>query len=152
MIRQKQLIEKGIVKYIHGNHAAVELIKQSSELCKSCTVCIGIESKTKLLEVPIISNLKAGQKVLVQIPEPSPYKSIVLLLILPIASLLLGSYMGQKLYFIYPHSQDIRMALCGFLCFLLSITSLRIYEKKVKHLRRRIVSIDMPDNFHSVAN
>ena len=146
MFKQKQVVEKGIIKYINGNHATIEIIKPNSQECKSCGVCMGIENNPNLLEVNAFPGLGVGQQVTLKIIEHSPYKSMILLLLLPIVSLLIGSLIGQKFYFIYPSSQDIRMASCGFISFMLSIIVVSIYDKKIrnqKHAHRKIISIDI---------
>src|SRR5574337_904544 len=104
MFKQKQVVEKGIIKYINDNHATVEIIKPNSQECKSCGVCMGIENNPRLLEVNAFPGLGVGQQVTLKIIEHSPYKSMILLLLLPIVSLLIGSLIGQNFYFIYPSS------------------------------------------------
>jgi positive regulator of sigma E activity len=153
MFKQKQVIEKGIIKYINGNRATVEIIKPDSQECKSCGVCMGIENKTNLLEVKAFPGLDAGQQVTLKIIEYSPYKGMFLVLILPVISLMIGSLLGQKFYFIYPNSQDVRMVSCGFIFFILSILALSIYYKKIrnkKNIHRKIISIDIQNNFSPV--
>jgi positive regulator of sigma E activity len=144
MFKQKQVTEKGIIKYINGNRATVEIIKHNSEECKSCGVCIGIENKPVLLEVNVFPGIVVGQQVTLKIIEHSPYKSMILLFILPIVNLLVGSLIGQKFYFIYPGSQNVRMVSFGFIFFIVSIVAVSIYDKKIrskKHVHRKIVSI-----------
>lgn len=150
MFKQKQVIEKGIIKYINGNHATVEIIKPNSQECKSCGVCMGIENNPNLLEVNVFPGLDVGQQITLKITEHSPYKSMILILILPIVNLLAGCLLGQKFYFIYPGSQNVRMVSCGFISFILSIVAVSIYDKKIKnkkHARRKIISIDTQDNY-----
>lgn len=148
MFNQKQVIEKGIVKYIHGNHAAVEILRPDHRECKSCGVCLGIESKSNLLEVKALPGLGIGQQVTLTIIEHSPYKSMILLLLLPLINLLAGSFIGHKFSFIYHGSQNVRMLLCGFIFFIVSIIAVSIYDKKIrnkKHAHRKIISIDTED-------
>lgn len=145
MFKQREIVEKGIIKYIDGNHAMVEIVKPDLNKCKSCGVCVGVEKKQNLLEVDTIPDVSIGQQVTLQIAEDSPYKSMLLLLFLPIVSLFTGSLLGQKIQFIYPTSQNFRMICCGFIFFLLYIVSLGIYDKKMRSkrpVRRRIVSVD----------
>ncbi|TVM03950.1 MAG: hypothetical protein CV087_02750 [Candidatus Brocadia sp. WS118] len=149
MFKQKKVVEKGIIKYINNTHATVEVIRQDSQECKSCSGCVGAENKPKLLEVKAVPGLDIGKYVTLQIIEHSPYKGMVLILILPIINLVIGSLIGRKFYFIYPNSQDVRMIACGFLFFLLSILAVSIYEKTIrnqKQVHRRIISIDTQDN------
>lgn len=149
MFSQEQIVEKGIIKYIRGNRATVEIIKPDSNKCKSCGVCMGIENTGNLLEVDTIPQVSVGQQVTLQITGYSPYKSILLLFILPIVSLLIGSFAGQKIDFICPNSQDMRMIGCGFIFFLFYIVSLGIYDKKLrvkKYAYRKIISIDTIHN------
>ncbi|MCF6155534.1 MAG: hypothetical protein E3K36_09840 [Candidatus Brocadia sp.] len=151
MFKQKQIIEKGIIKYINGNQATVEIIKPNSQECKSCGVCMGIENNPNLLEVNAFPGLGVGQQVTLKITEHSPYKSMILLFILPIANLLAGSLLGQKFSFIYPSSQNMRMVFCGFIFFILSIVVVSIYDKKTKnkkHAHRKIISIDAKNNYN----
>jgi len=153
MFKQKQVVETGIIKYINGNHATVEIIKPNSQECKSCGVCMGIENNPNLLEVNAVPGLGVGQQVTLKIIEHSPYKSMILLLLLPIASLLTGSLIGQKFYFIYPSSQDLRMVSCGFISFMLSIIVVSIYDKKIrnkKHAHRKIISIDIQNKYNLI--
>ncbi len=153
MMKQKQVIQKGTIKYINGNRATVELIKPDSQECKSCGVCMGIENKSNLLEVNTFPGLDAGQQVTLKIIEYSPYKGMFLILILPVISLMLGSLLGQKFYFIYPNSQDVRMVSCGFVFFVLSILSLSIYDKKIRNKKsthRKIISIDIQNNINPI--
>ena len=152
-MKQKQVIQKGTIKYINGNRATVELIKPDSQECKSCGVCMGIENKSNLLEVNTFPGLDAGQQVTLKIIEYSPYKGMFLVLILPVISLMIGSLLGQKFYFIYPNSQDVRMVSCGFIFFVLSILDLSIYDKKIrnkKSIHRKIISIDIQNNIDPI--
>lgn len=145
MLTQKYIVEKGIVKSIHGNRARVEIIKQNPKECKSCGVCVGIESNVNLLEVDVIPDITVGQQVMLQITGNSSYKSIVLLFVIPIFSLITGSLIGQKIPFICQNSQDMRMAFCGFIFFLLSIAAISRYDKKTrskKYSHRKIIPID----------
>src|SRR3990170_5973329 len=153
MSNQKQFIEKGIIKSIQGNRATVEVVKPDTKECKSCGTCAGIETKSNFLEVNAIPGLVVGQQVTLQIIERSPYKSIILLLILPVINLLVGSLIGQKIYFIYPNSQDIRMLFCGFVFFALSIFAVSIYDKKIRSKKRshqKIISIDILNNYNLI--
>ncbi|HHT9138071.1 MAG TPA: SoxR reducing system RseC family protein [Candidatus Wunengus sp. YC60] len=153
MSNQKQTIEKGIIKSIQGNRATVEIIKPDTKECKSCGTCAGIENKSNFLEVNAIPGLVVGQQVTLQIVERSPYKSVILLLILPIISLLIGSLIGQKIHFIYTGSQDIRMLFCGFVFFALSIFAVSMYDKKIrskKQPHQKIISIDILNNYNLI--
>lgn len=146
MFKQKQVLEKGIIKYINGNHATVEIIKPDSQDCKSCGVCIGIENKSNLLEVNTSPGLSVGQQVTLKIIEHSPYKSMILVFILPVVNLLAGCLLGQKFSFIYPGSQNIRMVSCGFISFVLSIVAINIYDKKIRHKKHAYQKIISKDN------
>ncbi|MDN3514043.1 MAG: SoxR reducing system RseC family protein [Candidatus Brocadia sp.] len=151
MFRQKQDVKKGIIKYINGGRAFVEIIEPDSQECKSCGVCMGIENKPNLLETNTFPGLFAGQQVTLKIIELSPYKSMMLLFLLPMINLIVGCLIGQKFYFIYPNSQDIRMVVCGFIFFILSIVAISIYDKKLRNKRqshRKIISIDTQNNFN----
>lgn len=153
MFKQKLIVEKGIMKYITGDSATVEIVKPNLKECKSCGTCIGIENKPNFLEVKTIPGLNIGQQVTLQTIVHSPYESIILLLILPIISLLIGSLIGQKIHFVYPNSQDIRMLSCGLIFFVLSIVAVSIYDKKTrskKHPRQKIISIDIFDNLNLI--
>lgn len=145
MFKQKQITESGIIKHIRGNRAAVEIIRSNPGECKSCGVCAGIENKQNLLEVEVISKVHVGQQVTLRIMEDSPYKSMILLFLLPIFNLIIGSLIGQKIYFIYPNSQDIRMVFCGFTFFMATIFIVGIYDRKLrsrKYPHRKIISVD----------
>ena len=153
MPNQKQNIEKGIIKSIQGDRATVEVVKPDTQECKSCGTCAGIETKSNFLEVNAIPGLVVGQQVTLQIVERSPYKSIILLLILPVINLLVGSLVGQKIHFIYPNSQDIGMLFCGFIFFALSIFAVSIYDKKIRSKKRslqKIISIDILNNYNLI--
>lgn len=154
MFKQKQIIEKGIIRYINGNHATVEIIKSDdSQECKSCGVCAGIENNPNLLEVNASPDLRIGQQVTLTAIEHSPYKSMILLLILPLVNLLIGSLLGQKFYFIYPDSQNIRMVSCGFIFFILSLLAVSIYDKKIRNktrTHRKIISADTQSNYNLI--
>ena len=149
MFKYKEVVEKGIVKYINDNYATVEVILQNSQECKSCSGCGAAENKPKLIEVEAFPGLEVGECVTLQIIEYSPYKGMILILILPLINLVIGSLIGRKFYFIYPNSQDVRMIGCGFIFFFLSILTISIYEKVIKNqkqIRRKIISIDTQDN------
>ncbi len=151
MPNQKQNIEKGIIKSIQGNCATVEIVKPDTKECKSCSTCAGIENKSNFIEVNAIPGLVVGQQVTLQIVERSPYKSIIFLLFIPILNLLIGSFIGQKIHFVYPHSQDIRMLFCGFIFFALSIFAVSIYDRKIRIKKRshqKIISIDILNNYN----
>src|SRR3972149_3004388 len=136
MPNQKQNIEKGIIKSIQGDRATVEVVKPDTQECKSCGTCAGIETKSNFLEVNAIPGLVVGQQVTLQIVERSPYKSIILLLILPVINLLVGSLVGQKIHFIYPNSQDIGILLLGFIFFALSLVFHNIFDRKIRCKKR----------------
>ena len=153
MSNQKQNIEKGIIKSIQGNRATVEIVKSDTKECKSCGTCAGIENKSNILEVNVIPGVVVGQQVTLQIVERSPYKSVILLLVLPIINMLIGSLIGQKIHFLYPNSQDIRMLFCGFVFFALSIFAVSIYDKKIRSKKRshqKIISIDILNNYNLI--
>src|SRR5574341_1366344 len=144
MFKKTQIVEKGIIRYVSGNRTTVEIVKSNPEECKSCGSCADIKNKPNFIEIETTPGLILGQQVILQITGSSPYKSIILLLILPIVSLLIGSLIGQKTYFIYPQSENIRMISCGFIFFFLSIIILSIYDKKIRNknqAHRRIISI-----------
>lgn len=154
MFKQKQITESGIVKYINGNRAAIEVVRPNSEECKSCGVCAGIENKPNLLEAEITPNMYVGQQVTVQVVEDSPYKGMILLFVLPILNLLIGSFIGQKIHCIFPNSQDIRMVFCGFVFFIVTIIVVSIYDRKLrsrKSSRRAIISVDTQNSFNLIA-
>ena len=153
MSNLKQNIEKGIIKSIQGNRATVEIVKSDTKECKSCGTCAGIENKSNILEVNVIPGVVVGQQVTLQIVERSPYKSVILLLVLPIINMLIGSLIGQKIHFIYPNSQDIGMLFCGFIFFALSIFAVSIYDKKIRSKKRshqKIISIDILNNYNLI--
>lgn len=132
MFQQKQAFEAGIVKHINGNRALVEIVKRHEEGCKSCGVCLGVENKPGLLEVNTIPGLNVGHAVTLQISGNSPYKSIILIFVLPIINLLIGSLIGQEIHLPYPNSRDVRMLLFGVAFFVLTILAVSVYEKKMK--------------------
>jgi len=149
MLKQTLSIERGIIKQIHGNRASVEIVKPETKECKSCGSCTEIKKHFNLLEVDVVPGLNVGCQVIVQIVCPSPYESMVLLLVLPIINLLAGSLIGQKITPIYPYSQNVRMLLCGFIFFTLTIAVVSLYDKKIrnkKHSHRKIISIEDTDN------
>ena len=144
MFKQKRVVETGIVKYIQGDYATIEIKKTNPEECKSCGACTGIENNANFLEVKTIPGLSTGQQVKLQIVRQSIYKSIILLFFLPIVSLIVGSLIGRKVYIIFPDSQNLRMLFGGFVLFVLSIFVVSMYEKKVrskKQIDKRIISI-----------
>lgn len=144
MLKQNLTIERGIVKQIRGNRATVEIVKPETKDCKSCGSCMDIKNPFKLLEVDVVPGLDVGCQVVVQIVRPSPYKSIALLLFLPLVNLLAGSLIGQKITCIYPYSQNVRMLLCGFVFFTSTIAVVSLYDRKIrnkKHSHRQIISI-----------
>lgn len=151
MSNQKQIIEKGIIKYLHNNRAIVEILKSDTKECKSCGTCAGVENKSNILEVNAIPGLVVGQQVTLQIIERSPYKGIILLLVLPVINLLIGSLVGQRIRFIFPNSQDIRMLACGFIFFALSIFAISIYDKKTRNKKQshqKIISINILNSYN----
>ncbi len=145
MLKQNLTIEIGVVKQIRGNLATVEIGTPETKDCKSCGSCMDIKKPFNLLEVDAVPGLDVGCRVVVQIIRPSPYKSMTLLLLLPIVNLLAGSMIGQKITHIYPYSQNVRMLLCGFIFFALTIAVVSIYDKKIRNKKlshRRIISIE----------
>ncbi len=154
MFRQKEIIEKGIIKYINGNHATVEIIRPDSQACKSCGVCMGIENNPNLLEVIAFPGLRTGQQVTLKTTGHSPYRSMTLLLILPMVSLFIGILLGQRFHAICPASQNIRMVVCGFFFFILSIMAVSVYDKKTRNKKfahRKILSVDTQNNYDLIA-
>ena len=144
MFKKTQIVENGIIRYISGNRTTVEIVKSNLEECKSCGSCTDIKNKPNFIEIETVPGLILGQQVILQVIESSPSKSIILLLILPIVSLLTGSLIGQKIHFVYPQSQNIRMISCGFIFFFLSIIFLSIYDKKIRNknqAHRKITSV-----------
>ncbi|HHT9110474.1 MAG TPA: SoxR reducing system RseC family protein [Candidatus Brocadiaceae bacterium] len=152
MFKQELVRERGTVKYIYNNRALVERERPNSKECKSCGVCTGVENTQHLLEVPIIPGLRVGQQVTLEIIKSSPYKSILLILVLPLISIIAGSLLGQKMHFLYPSSPNVRMVSCGFLLFVLSILVISIYDKKIRGQKQhwKIVSTDFLDNFNNI--
>lgn len=151
MFKQNLTIERGIVKQIRDNRATVEIGNPETKDCKSCGSCMDIKNPFNLLEVDAIPGLDVGRRVVVQIVRPSPYKSMALLLLLPVVNLLAGSLIGQKITRIYPYSQNVRMLLCGFIFFALTIAVVSLYDKKIrnkKHSHWQIISID--DTYNNV--
>jgi len=149
MVKQEHFIEKGIIKDIHGNRAIVQLVRQNtSEGCYSCGVCgdTDVKKNPPVLEVETIPHLFVGQMVKLQKTVNSPYKAIILTFITPLISLFIGSFVGQKIEFIFPKSQDIRMFICGFVFFLLAIFAVSIYDKKTRHKNRKHHKIISCDN------
>ncbi len=149
MLKQNLTIERGIVKQIRGNRVTVEIGNPETKDCKSCGSCMDIKNPFNLLEVDAIPGLDVGCRVVVQIVRPSPYKCMALLLLLPIVNLLAGSMIGQKITRIYPYSQNVRMALCGFIFFALTIAAVSLYDRKMrnkKYSHRQIISIENTDN------
>ncbi len=149
MLKQNRTIERGIIKQIRGNRAIVEIVKPETKDCKSCGSCMDIKNPFNLLEVDVVPGLDVGRRVVVQIVCPSPYKSMALLFVLPVVNLLAGSLIGQKITRIYPYSQNVRMLLCGFVFFVLTIAVVSLYDKKIrnkKHSHRQIISIEGTDN------
>lgn len=149
MLKQNLTIERGIVKQIRGNRVTVEIGNPETKDCKSCGSCMDIKNPFRLLEVDAVPGLNMGCRVEVQIVRPSPYKSMALLLLLPIVNLLAGSMIGQKITRIYPYSQNVRMLLCGFIFFALTIAVVSLYDRKMrnkKHSHRQIISIENTDN------
>ena len=145
MFKENQIIENGIVKSINGNRVVLKIINQNPSKCKSCGVCIGVEKDSNFLELESFAHLKVGQQVTLQITQNSPYKSILFLLLTPIASLLTGSLIGEKIPFIFQHSQDMQMAFCGFVFFVLSVLAVSFYDKKLRNKKntyRKILSVD----------
>jgi positive regulator of sigma E activity len=147
MLQQKQAVTAGVVKYINGNRALVEIIKQHEEGCKSCGVCLGVENKPGMLEVNTIPGLNVGHVVTLQTSRNSPYKSILLIFVLPLINLLAGSLIGQKIHLPYPNSPDVRMLLFGMAFFLLTILVVSVYEKKMKQKQQpcKIISLCATD-------
>jgi positive regulator of sigma E activity len=144
MFKQKRVVETGIVKYIQGDYATIEIKKVNPEECKSCGACTSMENNANFLEVKTIPGLSTGKEVKLQIVRQSIYKSIILLFFLPIVSLIVGSLIGRKVYIIFPDSQNLRMLFGGFVLFVLSIFVVSMYEKKVRSKRqidKRIISI-----------
>lgn len=145
MFKQKKVVENGIIKYIDGGRATVEVIQPNLQECKSCSGCMETENKRNFFEVDVLPGLHVGQRVTFQIITHSPYKGMLLIFILPLISLVVGSLIGQKFRFLYPNSQDVRMICCGFMFFILSILAVSIYEKMTrnkKQIHREIISID----------
>lgn len=154
MVKQKQITESGIIKYITGNRAVIEIVRPNSEECKSCGVCAGIENKPNLLETEITPDMYVGQRVTVHVVEDSPYRGMILLFILPMLNLLIGSFIGQKIHCIFANSQDIRMIFCGFVFFMVTIIVVSIYDRKLrsrKYPRRTIISVDTQNSFDPIA-
>ena len=144
MFKKTQIVENGIIRYISGNRTTVEIVKSNLQECKSCSSCTDIKNKPNFIELETVPGLILGQQVILQVIESSPSKSIILLLILPIVSLLTGSLIGEKIHFACPQSQNIRMISCGFIFFFLSIIFLSIYDKKIRNknqTHRKITSV-----------
>ncbi|MCF6157108.1 MAG: hypothetical protein E3K32_00735 [wastewater metagenome] len=145
MFNQRDIVEKGIIKHINGNHTTVEIVRPNVNKCKNCSACAGIGNKQNLLDVDTIPGVSIGQQVTLYIHQNSPYKSILLLFVVPLVSLLIGSLLGQKTHAIYPGSENLRVVCGGFIFFLLSIMFISLYDKKIrskKPVRRRIISVD----------
>lgn len=155
MPEQKLTEEKGIIKYIHGKRVTIEIVKRSSNDCKSCGVCVGIENNPSLVELDFVPGLRVGQQVTLKSSDFSRYKSMLFIFVLPIVSLLVGSFIAQNFHFIFPNAHNLRMICSGSLCFITTIVAVSIYEKKNKRKRqpyRKIIAkTEILDNFHQVS-
>lgn len=148
MFKQTQIKETGIIKNINGNKTTIELLKQTTENCKSCSGCAEGKGSSKYVEVETVPGLKEGQRVVTQKTIHSPYKSIILVFVFPVISLLVGSYIGQNYNIFHIKSKDTRVIICGFISFVASLIIASIYDKMTKSkttTSQKIIS----DNLHT---
>lgn len=117
LFKQKERFEKGIVRRLNGSYATVEILRKNSPECTNCSSCAGADDKPQLFEVKAFPGLKAGERVTLQTIGHSPYTGMILIFILPLVSLVIGSFLGRKWHFLYPNSSDVRMISCGFIFF-----------------------------------
>lgn len=153
LFKQKERFEKGIVRRLNGSYATVEILRQNSPECTNCSSCAGADDKPQFFEVKAFPGLKAGERVTLQTIGHSPYTGMILIFILPLVSLVIGSFLGRKWHFLYPNSSDVRMISCGFIFFLLSLVAVSIYEKTMRHQKRigrKIISRDTRDSINLI--
>ncbi|MBE7548688.1 hypothetical protein KsCSTR_16980 [Candidatus Kuenenia stuttgartiensis] len=148
MFKQTQVKEAGIIKRINGNRTTIELLKQTAENCKSCSGCAEVKSSPHYLEVETVPGTKEGQLVVTQKRIHSPYKSIILVFVFPLISLIAGSYVGQNYNFFGITSKDIRIIVCGFIFFISSLVIAAIYDKMSKSKTTTPQKI-IPYNLHN---
>ncbi|MCF6147549.1 MAG: SoxR reducing system RseC family protein [Candidatus Kuenenia sp.] len=132
MFRQTKVKETGIITNINGNKTTIELLKQTTENCKSCSGCVEVNSSSQYIEVETVPGLKEGQLVVTQKTIHSPYKSIILVFVFPLISLLIGSYIGQNYNIFHITSKDIRVIVSGFIFFIASLIIASVYDRLTK--------------------
>ncbi len=153
MFKQTQVKEEGIIKRINGNKTTIELLKQTAENCKSCSGCAEVKISSQYLEVETVPGIKEGQLVVTQKTIHSPYKSIMLVFVFPLISLLVGSYVGQNYNILCITSKDIRIIVCGFIFFMSSLVIAGIYDKMSKSKTttpQKIISDNLHNSYDTV--
>ena len=124
------MIEQGIVEKIEQNLAIVKIYKNGS--CEDCTLCeSGGRPNERVLQVKNSGKVNVGDMVEVKIPSQTIIKTSVMIFILPIVALIFGylggSYIGSKLGF----DNGIFSILVGIFFILLSLTSIRLFDRKM---------------------
>jgi positive regulator of sigma E activity len=125
-------IEEGIVKTIDNGRAVVEIKKASTEACARCGVCVAAGDTIRLIEVEAVPGLSLGKKVTLQIDSPSAYKSMSLLLFLPVVAFITGCMIGVKVDFILPETPNLRIGLFGLLSFAFSLIVASLYDRRIR--------------------
>jgi positive regulator of sigma E activity len=94
------MIETGQVVDVFVGRVDVRLADAGhADRCGRCGLCAQRRDGTLVLTVPLTADQRgrvaAGQQVAVEVDEPSPYRAILLLFVLPLAGLLAGAAVGQ---------------------------------------------------------
>ncbi|MBM4053357.1 MAG: SoxR reducing system RseC family protein [Planctomycetes bacterium] len=150
MFKETQIKETGIIKNINGNKTTIELLSQTTENCKSCSGCGEVKSSSQYLEVETVPGLEEGQFVVTQKTINSPYRSIMLVFVFPVISLLTGSYIGQNYNILRITSKDTRVIVCGFIFFITSLIIAGVYDKMTKNktaTSRKIISHNVQNSY-----
>jgi len=92
--------EQGVVREVKDGKAYVEIALDKDPACASCSAlrgCCRIGPGTTRIELDAPAGLRAGDRVLLEVPTPSPLRSALLLLLAPLLLFVAGMGFGHWL-------------------------------------------------------
>ncbi len=90
--------ETGTIQSVDPPRMMIRLQAHRPEMCARCRACevFAADDKSMLLRAAAVEGLVPGDRVAVDVPEPSPWAGIVLLLALPLALMVGGLVLGSQ--------------------------------------------------------
>jgi positive regulator of sigma E activity len=91
------MLEKGRVLNIRNGRARVEIIPTSLSACGRCALCSATPAGSVILDVAAVPDAKVGGIVTIEVPDVSPLRAVIVLLLVPLLLLIGGIMAGYLL-------------------------------------------------------